>query len=81
MFSFKKVLYEVVSHNGEILMVELPIKVDLLVTECEPAGDTGTNATKSAIVETGAKSSSLINRNDVIRIDTRDGQYEERVRS
>ncbi|NLJ95041.1 MAG: elongation factor P [Clostridiaceae bacterium] len=76
---------QVVSHNGEILMVELPIKVDLLVTECEPAvkGDTATNATKSAIVETGAevRVPLFINRNDVIRIDTRDGQYEERVRS
>ena len=76
---------QVVSHDGEILSVELPIKVDLLVTECEPAvkGDTATNATKSAIVETGAeiKVPLFVNQGDVIRIDTRDGSYEERVRN
>lgn len=76
---------QVVSHDGKILSVELPIKVDLLVTECEPAvkGDTATNATKSAIVETGAeiKVPLFVNQGDVIRIDTRDGSYEERVRN
>ncbi len=76
---------QVVSHQGEIFLVELPIKVELLVTVCEPAvkGDTATNATKLATVETGAeiRVPLFINQDDVIRIDTRDGQYEERVRN
>lgn len=84
-FLKENTMCQLVSHNGDVFSVELPIKVDLLVTECEPAvkGDTATNATKLAVVETGAeiRVPLFINQDDVIRIDTRDGQYEERVRS
>ena len=84
-FLKENTICQVISHNGEIFSVELPIKVELLVTECEPAvkGDTATNASKLAKVETGAeiRVPLFINLGDVIRIDTRDGQYEERVRS
>lgn len=84
-FLKENTICQVVSHNGEIFNVELPIKVELLVTDCEPAvkGDTATNATKLATVETGAeiRVPLFINQGDVIRIDTRDGQYEERVRN
>ncbi len=84
-FLKENTICQLISHNGEVFSVELPIKIDLLVTECEPAvkGDTATNATKSAIVETGAeiRVPLFINQGDIIRIDTRDGEYEERVRS
>lgn len=76
---------QIVSYEGKVLSVELPIKVELLVTECEPAvkGDTATNATKIAVVETGAeiRVPLFVNQGDIIRIDTRDGSYEERVRN
>ncbi|HHU53274.1 MAG TPA: elongation factor P [Clostridiaceae bacterium] len=75
----------VVSYEGEIINVELPIFVELLITQCEPAvkGDTATNATKTAIVETGAeiKVPLFVNQGDVIKVDTRSGAYEERVRN
>jgi elongation factor P len=57
--------------------------VELEVTETEPGfkGDTATGATKPAVVETGAsvKVPLFINQGDVIRIDTRTGEYLERV--
>lgn len=75
----------VLSHQGDIISVELPNFVELLVTECEPGvrGDTATNATKTCIVETGAelRVPLFINQGDVIRIDTRDGSYMERAKS
>ncbi len=73
----------VVSWSGEILQVEPPTFVELEVTECEPAvrGDTATTANKNATVETGAvlKVPLFINRGDIIRIDTRSGEYMERA--
>ncbi|HHV42433.1 MAG TPA: elongation factor P [Clostridiaceae bacterium] len=73
----------VVSWGNEILAVEPPTFVELEVTECEPAvrGDTATTATKNATVETGAtiKVPLFVNRGDVIRIDTRSGEYMERA--
>ena len=76
---------QVVSYGGEIINIELPIFVELLITQCEPAvkGDTATNATKTAVVETGAeiKVPLFVNQGDVIKVDTRSGAYEERVRS
>ena len=62
-----------------ILTVEIPIKVVLQVTYTEPGvkGDTATNATKPATVETGAqiRVPLFINEGDMIEIDTRDGSY------
>ena len=55
------------------------------VTECEPGvrGDTATNATKNAVVETGAeiRVPLFINQGDIIRIDTRTDEYMERAKS
>jgi len=63
--------------------VELPIKVDLKVTYTEPGlkGDTARGGTKPATVETGAsvKVPLFVETGDVIRIDTRDREYEGRV--
>ena len=69
--------------KGRIIGVNLPNSVELKVTECEPAvkGNTATNATKPAVVETGAeiRVPLFINEGDKIRIDTRTGEYMERA--
>jgi elongation factor P len=63
--------------------VELPTTVDLLVTEASSAvrGDTATGVTKKVVVETGASvnTPSFVQEGDVIRIDTRTGDYVTRV--
>ncbi|MBU2651304.1 MAG: elongation factor P [Bacteroidetes bacterium] len=62
---------------------ELPAYVELKVTYTEPGekGNTATNAMKDATVETGAvvKVPLFINIDDIIRVDTRTGDYSERV--
>ena len=66
------------------LSVDLPAHVILEVTSTEPGvkGNTATNATKPAIVETGAKINVplFINEGDKIRIDTDKGNYQERIK-
>jgi len=77
---------EVVVHaeSETILFAELPAHVVLLVTYTEPGikGDTATNATKPATVETGAtvRVPLFINEGEKIRVDTRDGSYVERAK-
>jgi elongation factor P len=70
-------------HEGEVLGVDLPVTVDLLVTETEPgfAGDTATGAKKAATVETGliVQVPLFVEEGDVLRIDTRTGEYVTRV--
>ena len=70
--------------SDTVLFAELPTKVELTVTYTEPGlkGDTATNTLKPATVETGAevRVPLFINEGEVIRIDTRDGSYCERVR-
>ena len=69
----------VLSYKGKVFGVEVPNFVDLVVTETEPgfAGNTATNVTKPATVETGAevKVPLFINEGDKITIDTRTGEY------
>jgi elongation factor P len=71
------------SYEGEILGVELPVTVDLTVTGTEPgfAGDTATGAKKPATLETGlvVQVPLFVNEGDVLRIDTRTGEYVTRV--
>ena len=71
------------SHNGNVFAVEPPLFVELVVTETEPGvkGDTATGATKPATVETGATVyvPLFVNIDDVIKIDTRTGEYLSRV--
>lgn len=71
------------SHNGIVFAIEPPLFVELEITETEPGvkGDTATGATKPAIVETGATVyvPLFVNQNDVIKIDTRTGDYLSRV--
>ena len=67
------------SHNGNIFGIEPPLFVELEVTETEPGfkGDTATGATKPATVETGAQINVplFINQGEIIKIDTRTGEY------
>jgi len=69
--------------KGEAFSVEPPNFVELVVTETEPGfkGDTATAGSKPAILETGAKIMVplFINQGDKIRVDTRTGEYMERV--
>lgn len=72
------------SEDGAPLSVEMPAHVILEVIQTEPGvkGNTATNATKPATVETGAQINVplFINEGDKIRIDTDKGQYQERVK-
>lgn len=71
------------SHNGNVFAVEPPLFVELKINETEPGfkGDTATGATKPAIVETGATVyvPLFVEQEDVIKIDTRTGEYLSRV--
>jgi len=66
------------------LSVELPPFVELMITYTEPGikGDTATNALKQAIVETGATIMVplFVEQDILIKVDTRDGSYSERVK-
>lgn len=67
------------SYKGSVFGVEVPNFMDLVITETEPGvrGDTATNVTKPATLETGAeiKVPLFINIGDKITIDTRTGEY------
>ena len=74
---------KVLSYKGNVFGVEPPFFVELEVTETDPGfkGDTATNATKPATLETGAeiRVPLFINQGDMIRVDTRTGEYMERA--
>lgn len=71
-------------YNGAPLSVAAPNFVELKVTQSDPGikGDTAQGATKPAIVETGAsvKVPLFVEQGEVIRIDTRSGEYVARVK-
>ena len=76
-------MVKVCSHNGNVFAIEPPLFVELEITETEPGfkGDTATGATKPAVVETGATVyvPLFVEQDDVIKIDTRTGEYLSRV--
>ena len=80
-FKFVKenMVCKVLSYKGNVFGVEPPNFVELKVTATEPGfkGDTATNATKPATVETGAevRVPLFIDEGEVIQIDTRTGEY------
>ena len=84
-FKFVKenMVCKILSYKGKVFGIEPPTFVELTVTQTDPgfAGNTATNATKPATLETGAeiKVPLFINEGDVIRIDTRTGEYMERA--
>jgi len=74
---------ELVLYGEEVIGIELPITVDLLVTETEPGfkGDTASGGTKPATLETGLKVQVplFVDIGTRIRVNTDSGQYIERV--
>ncbi len=84
-FKFVKenMVCKVLSYKGKVFGVEPPTFVELAVTQTDPgfAGNTATNATKPATLETGCeiRVPLFINEGDMIRIDTRTGEYMERA--
>ena len=84
-FKFVKenTLCKIISYKGNVFGVEPPLFVELEVVDTEPGvrGDTATNVTKPATLETGAviKVPIFINTGDMLRIDTRTGDYLERA--
>ena len=74
---------KILSYKGKVFGVEPPTFVELEITQTDPgfAGNTATNATKPATLETGAeiRVPLFINEGDKIRIDTRTGEYMERA--
>ena len=80
-FKFVKdgMVCKVLSYKGKVFGVEPPTFVELQVTQTDPgfAGNTATNATKPATVETGAeiKVPLFIDEGEMVQIDTRTGEY------
>ncbi len=72
-------------HDGAPISIELPTTVDVRITETDPGlrGDRQSAGTKPATVETGASVQVplFVNQGDVVRIDTRTGDYVTRVQS
>ncbi len=84
-FKFVKenVVCKILSYRGVIFGVEPPTFLELQVAQTDPGfkGDTATNASKPATLETGAeiRVPLFINEGDMIRVDTRTGEYLERA--
>ncbi len=76
--------FALVYYQNEIISVEIPTAVELKVVETEPGvkGDTASGGSKPATLETGVvvQVPFFINEGDFIRIDTRSGEYVERVK-
>lgn len=82
-FVKENMICKIISYKGNVFGVEPPMFVELEITDTEPGfkGDTATGASKPATLETGTqiKVPLFINIGDVIRIDTRTGEYLERA--
>lgn len=82
-FVMENMTVKILSYKGNVFAVEPPTFVEMMVTETEPGvkGNTATNVTKPATVESGAVITvpMFVNEGDRIRIDTRTGEYMERV--
>ncbi len=74
---------ELVTHEGSTIGVELPVSVELKVTETGPGfkGNTASAGTKPAVLETGItiQVPFFINIGDTVKVDTRTGEYLERA--
>jgi len=83
-FLQENVQVKVLFHNQKAIAVELPNFVELTVTKTDPGfkGDTASGATKPATLDTGAtiQVPLFIKEGEKIRIDTRTGEYAERVK-
>lgn len=78
-FVKEEMICKIISYKGNVFGVEPPTFVELAVTSTDPgfAGNTATNTLKPATLETGAeiKVPLFINEGDVLKIDTRTGEY------
>jgi elongation factor P len=76
-------MISLLTHEGNPISAELPTFVELVVTQTDPGvrGDTVSNVTKPATLETGAvvQVPLFINEGNVVKVDTRTGRYVERV--
>ena len=83
-FVTENTVCKLLSYKGSVFGVEVPNFMNLTVTETEPGvkGDTATNVTKAATLETGAKIKVplFINEGEKIQVDTRTGEYLGRVK-
>ena len=83
-FAKENTMCKLLSYKGSVFAVEAPNFMELEVTATEPGvkGDTATNVTKPATLETGAvvKVPLFINEGEKIQIDTRTGEYVGRVK-
>lgn len=82
-FVKEEMMCKILSYKGKVFGVEPPFFVELKVTQTDPGfkGDTATNATKPATLETGAevRVPLFIDEGEVIQIDTRTGEYMSRA--
>ena len=82
-FVMENMTVKILSYKGNVFAVEPPTFVEMKVIATEPGvkGNTATNVTKPATVESGAVITvpMFVNEGDTIRIDTRTGEYMERV--
>ncbi|MBR0443395.1 MAG: elongation factor P [Clostridia bacterium] len=78
-FVKEEMMVKIISYQGNVFGVEPPTFVELAVAKTDPgfAGNTATNTLKPATLETGAeiKVPLFINEGDVLKIDTRTGEY------
>lgn len=76
-------MVKVCSHKGNVFSIEPPLFVELQITDTEPGfkGDTATNTTKPATLETGVtiQVPTFVEIGDVLQIDSRDGRFVKRV--
>jgi len=82
-FVKEEMIVKFLSYKGKVFSVEPPTFVELQIVDTDPGfkGDTATNTTKPATLETGAvvKVPLFIDNGEMIRIDTRTGEYMERA--
>ncbi|MBQ4145997.1 MAG: elongation factor P [Clostridia bacterium] len=82
-FVLENMTVKILSYKGNVFAVEPPTFVEMEVIATEPGvkGNTATNVTKPATVQSGAVITvpMFVNEGDTIRIDTRTGEYMERV--
>lgn len=83
-FVKENMMCKVLSYKGNVFGIEPPTFVELAIAETEPGfkGDTATGATKPATLETGATIMVplFVDGSDIIRVDTRTGEYMDRVK-
>ena len=82
-FVKENMVCKILSYKGNVFGIEPPTFVELAIAETEPGfkGDTATGASKPATLETGAviQVPLFVDGSDIIRVDTRTGEYMERV--